>query len=51
MLVIPRLTNHVGDIFANALNYSGCFLVKDQQQHDWLVDYGCLRLLTECVVP
>lgn len=51
MLVIPRLTNHVGDIFANALNYSGCFLVKDQQQHDWLVDYGCLRLLTECVAP
>ncbi|MEC6825300.1 phosphorylase [Photobacterium piscicola] len=48
MLVIPRLTNHIGDIFANALNYSGCFLVKDQQQYDWLTDYGCLRLLTEC---
>ena len=51
MLVIPRLTNHIGDIFANALNYSGCFLVKDQQQYDWLTDYGCLRLLTECVAP
>ncbi|MCW8329745.1 phosphorylase [Photobacterium sp. SDRW27] len=48
MLVVPRSTNNINQVFANGLNYSGRFLVKQPAQLDWLQQYGIMRYLTEC---
>ncbi|UXI00127.1 phosphorylase [Photobacterium sp. TY1-4] len=48
MLVFPRSQNNIEGVFANALNYSGRFLVKRPEQLVWLKQYGLLRYLTEC---
>lgn len=50
MLVVPRSTNNIEGVFANALNYSGRFLVKRPEQLQWLQQYGIMRYLTECSV-
>ncbi|MCG7586769.1 phosphorylase, partial [Photobacterium sp. OFAV2-7] len=48
MLVLPRRINNIEGVFANALNYSGRFLVKRPEQLRWLQQYGIMRYLTEC---
>lgn len=48
MLVVPRSVNNIESVFANGLNYSGRFLVNNQQQVEWLADYGMVRYLREC---
>ncbi len=50
MLVVPRTVNNIEGVFANALNYSGRFLVKRPEQLRWLQQYGIMRYLTECSV-
>ncbi|RWX57030.1 DUF4922 domain-containing protein [Photobacterium chitinilyticum] len=50
MLVVPRTVNNIEGVFANALNYSGRFLVKRPEQLRWLRQYGIMRYLTECSV-
>ncbi|UTV29285.1 hypothetical protein [Photobacterium atrarenae] len=50
MLVLPRSQNNIEKVFANALNYSGRFLVKRPEQLAWLKQYGLFRYLTECSV-
>jgi len=32
----------------NGLNYAGLFLIKNEQQAEWLNFYGAMRLLLEC---
>ncbi|MGF1729996.1 DUF4922 domain-containing protein [Photobacterium kasasachensis] len=48
MLVLPRRINNIEGVFANALNYSGRFLVKRPEQLRWLQQYGIMRYLAEC---
>ncbi len=48
LLIIPRSSNNINGIFSNGMNYSGHFLIRNQQQIDWLQDYGVIRYLTEC---
>ncbi len=50
MLVLPRSTNNIEGIFANALNYTGRFLVREAKQLKWLQRYGIMRYLSECSV-
>lgn len=50
MLVIPRSRNCIEDIFANGMNYSGRFLVKNTEQLDWLKTHGLLNLLQACAI-
>ncbi|ELR65519.1 Putative ATP adenylyltransferase [Photobacterium marinum] len=50
MLVLPRSINNIEGVFANALNYSGRFLVKEPKQLEWLQRYGIMRYLSECSV-
>lgn len=50
MLVLPRSQNNIEKVFANALNYSGRFLVKRPEQLCWLKQYGMFRYLKECGV-
>lgn len=46
MLILPRSSNNLDGIFANGMNYSGHFLVRNQAQIDWLKHYGVLNYLT-----
>jgi len=48
MLMIPRSTNQVNDVFANGINYSGRFLVKEPEQLTWLKEYGMMQFLKDC---
>ncbi|MFT4926306.1 MAG: ATP adenylyltransferase [Phenylobacterium sp.] len=48
MLIFPRSANNVNGIFANGMNYSGHFLMRNQTEIDWLKRYGVVRYLTEC---
>lgn len=48
LLIIPRSRNNIEGIFANGINYSGHFLVSQQQQIDWLRNYGLMKFLGEC---
>ncbi|EHA1079738.1 phosphorylase [Photobacterium damselae] len=50
MLVIPRSRNCIEDIFANGMNYSGRFLVKNAEQLEWLKTHGLLNLLQACAI-
>ena len=50
MLVVPRTANNIEGVFANGLNYSGRFLVKQPGQLEWLRQYGIMRYLSECSV-
>jgi len=48
MLLLPRSTNQVNGLYANGINYSGRFLVKEPEQLNWLKNYGILKFLAEC---
>ncbi|MED5465195.1 MAG: phosphorylase [Myxococcota bacterium] len=48
LLLVPRRLGHINGVSVNGINYSGCFLVNDLQQAEWLSNYGPMRLLTEC---
>lgn len=48
MLLLPRATNNVNGIFANGMNYSGHFLIRNQQQIDWLSQNGPVPFLAQC---
>ena len=48
MLLVPRVTNNIHGVFANGINYSGRFLVKQPEQLAWLQQYGIMRFLGEC---
>jgi len=48
MLMIPRSANQVNDVFANGINYSGRFLVKEPEQLAWLKEYGMMQFLNDC---
>ncbi|MFT5163965.1 MAG: ATP adenylyltransferase [Alteromonadaceae bacterium] len=51
MLIIPRSTNNLNGIFANGINYSGHFLIKNQSQIDWLTEFGIIEYLSQCSIP
>lgn len=48
LLILPRTANNVQGLFANGINYSGRFLVKQPEQLVWLQEYGLMRFLREC---
>ncbi|WEM43564.1 DUF4922 domain-containing protein [Photobacterium sp. DA100] len=48
MLLFPRSKNNIEGIFANGINYSGRFLVKQAEQLEWLKQYGLMNYLASC---
>ncbi|MDV5168433.1 DUF4922 domain-containing protein [Photobacterium rosenbergii] len=48
MLLFPRSKNNIEGVFANGINYSGRFLVKREEQLDWLKQYGLMNYLANC---
>ncbi|QUJ66159.1 phosphorylase [Photobacterium sp. GJ3] len=48
LLILPRSANNIEGLFANGINYSGRFLVKQPDQLAWLEEYGLMRFLAEC---
>ncbi|PSU34941.1 DUF4922 domain-containing protein [Photobacterium lutimaris] len=48
MLLFPRSKNNIEGVFANGINYSGRFLVKQAEQLEWLQQYGLMNYLTNC---
>ncbi|MCX4029226.1 phosphorylase [Endozoicomonas sp. SM1973] len=51
LLIVPRTQAHINQILVNGLNYTGRFLLKNDEQRQWLQNYGLLKLLTECGQP
>ncbi|MGF1736315.1 DUF4922 domain-containing protein [Photobacterium satsumensis] len=51
MLLFPRSKNNIEGIFANGINYSGRFLVKQAEQLEWLQQYGLMNYLAHCSRP
>ena len=45
MLLVPRTREHFGQISLNALAFAGAFLVRDQQQMDFLKREGPMQAL------
>ncbi|WP_222937699.1 DUF4922 domain-containing protein [Spartinivicinus ruber] len=48
MLILPRTKAQLNELLVNGLNYTGRFLVKNNEQAQWLRQYGFLRVLAEC---
>jgi ATP adenylyltransferase len=48
MLIVPRCNNGIKGVSANGMNYAGLFLVKNEQQAQWLCNYGLLKFLMRC---
>lgn len=48
MLIVPRSVNQVGGMYANGINFSGRFVVKNEAQLQWLKQNGVLAFLGQC---
>ncbi len=48
MLMVPRSVNQVNGIYANGINFSGRFVVRNESQIEWLTQQGVLRFLGQC---
>lgn len=50
MMILPRSANKKDGIFANAINYSGHFLVKNEEQMEQLSEHGVMQFLKDCAI-
>lgn len=48
MLMVPRSVNHVNGTYANGINFSGRFVVRNETQIDWLKQQGVFNFLGQC---